>query len=100
MHRGPCFAKGNLGLVRDPLYIKVHSNKNELSINQYIWTGKEASVPEVVIVYQNGVWSPGAVPVGFDPHQSVVISFEREKVRYFDFLRGEGCYYDRSLSGE
>lgn len=98
MHRGPCFAQDGFGIVRDPLSIKVSSSKNELSINRYIWTGKDASVPEVVIVYQNGVWPPGAVPVGFDPHESIVISFEREKVRYFDFRQGEGCYYERSLS--
>lgn len=98
MRRGPCLVKGGLGLIREPLYVKVDSNSNELSINRYVWTGKDASVPEVVIVYQNSIWSPGSVPVGFDPHESVVISFERDKVRYFDFRQGEGCYYDRPLA--
>lgn len=98
MHHGPCFVKGGFGIIRDPLYIKVASNKNEVLIDRQIWTGKDASVPEIVIVYQSGVWSPETVPVGFDPHESTVISFEREKVRYFDFRQGEGCYYDRPLS--
>jgi len=100
MHRGPCLVKGGFGPVWAPLYIKVHSNKNEIWIDRYTWTGKDASVPEVVVVYEDKVWSPGSLPAGFDPKQSVVVSFEREEVRFFDFRRGEGCYYERSLSAE
>jgi hypothetical protein len=94
-----CFSKGGIGIIDRDLYIVVKSGKNDK--NELIlsagnrWTGLSVGTPEVVIFYDNNIWSRQTLPDGFNLSKAVVISFESDKVRFFDFRKMEGGYYDR-----
>lgn len=91
-----CFAKGGLGIIRKDLYVDVKSTKNELVLSAgNRWTGLDATVPEVVIFFQSKVWPPQSLPDGFDLSKAVVVSFERSRIRFFDFDKVSGGYYRR-----
>ena len=90
-------------MVNKNLYIVVKSTKNDR--NELIvrsteetgerWRGKSVTKAEVTIVYDGKVWSPLDIPDGFDLSKSVVVSFERSRIRFFDFQMMAGGYYDR-----
>jgi len=94
---------GGIGMVNKNLYIVVKSAKNdrnELIVKptegtEVRWTGQSAAKPEVAIVYEGKVWSLQAIPDGFDLSKAVVVSFEGSKIRFFDFQKMAGGYYDR-----
>ena len=91
-----CFSKGGLGIVNTSLYIVVKSAKNELRFGEKeIWSGLDASKPEFVAFFDGKVWEAPSLPKGFDLSKSVVISFEGDKVRFFDFQEMSGGYYER-----
>lgn len=91
-----CFAKGGLGIVNTNLYIDLKSDKNELQLSAgNKWIGQSTPTREVVIFFENKIFSPQALPDGFDLSESVVISFEGDKVRFFDFGKMSGGYYKR-----
>jgi hypothetical protein len=98
------FSKGGVGLLNERLYVVVRTQRtgrNELivrSINgtEETWHGKSVTEPEVVFFYEGKVWSPSqTLPDGFDLSRSILVSFEREKVRFFDFEKEYGAYYSR-----
>jgi hypothetical protein len=90
------FAKGGLGIVNPNLYVDVKSARNELRLSGgNKWVGKNALMPEVVIFFGDKVWSPQALPEGFDISQAIVVSFEAERVRFFDFEKMSGGFYRR-----
>jgi|ERR1700734_2174267 hypothetical protein len=101
-----CFSKGGLGIVNTSLYIIVKSSKddsNELIVKpteetEERWKGKDVTTAEVVFVYEGKVWAPQSLPKGFDLSNAVIISFEGEKIRFFDFHATVGGYYDRISS--
>jgi len=92
-----CMPKGGTGIINRNLYISVRSDKNKLTLGErrWTWTGKDASIPEVIIVFQEKVWSSNNLPNGFDLAHAIVISFEADKVRFFDFSKMLGGYYVR-----
>jgi hypothetical protein len=100
------WSKGGIGMVNKNLYIVVKSAGNDM--NELIvkpteeteerWKGKSVTKAEVVFVYQGKVWGPQSLPSGFDLSKAVVISFEGEKIRFFDFQATVGGYYDRISS--
>jgi hypothetical protein len=90
------WSKGGLGIVNTSLYIVVKSARNELLFGEKkSWSGLDASKPEIVVFFENKVWAPQSLPKGFDLSKAVVISFEGEKIRFFDFQAMEGGYYAR-----
>jgi hypothetical protein len=90
------WAKGVLGIIRENLYIDFKSSNNALLFGDgHRWTGRIAPKPEVVIFFDNTVWSLQARPDRFDLSRAVVISFEGSKVRFFDFHKVSGGYYRR-----
>ena len=90
------FAKGGIGIVSENLYIVVKSAKNELVLGAGgRWAGLDAGRPEVVIFFEGRIWSLQAIPDRFDLSKAVVISFESDKVRFFDFHSMSGGYYRR-----
>jgi hypothetical protein len=91
-----CLSKGGLGIVNTSLYVDVKSTKNELLFGEKeTWSGLDASKAEVVVFFQDGVWMPQSLPKGFDLSRAIVVSFERGKIRFFDFQTMSGGYYDR-----
>jgi hypothetical protein len=90
-----CWQKGGLGIVNTHLYIEVKSDRNRLRTDGPDWTGQSASTPEAVIFYENKIWSPQGLPNGFDLTRAIVISFEADKIRFFDFGEMTGGYYKR-----
>lgn len=94
---------GGVGMVNKNLYIVVESAKNDR--NELVmkpteeteerWKGKGVTKAEVVIVYEGKVWSPEALPKRFDLSKAVIASFEESKIRFFDFQKMSGGYFDR-----
>jgi hypothetical protein len=90
-----CFAKGDLGIVTPNLYIELRSERNQLLLAQgKKWAGTEQ--PEVVILFHGQAWKK--VPEGFDLAKAIVVSFEKDRVRFFDFNQMEGGFYRRNLA--
>ena len=90
------FAKGGMGIISGNLYIAVKSAKNELVLNGgEKWVGLDASKPEAVIFFAGRIWSSHGLPDQFDLSKAVVVSFEGNKVRFFDFQKMSGGYYKK-----
>jgi len=95
-----CYSKGGIGIIHQGLYIDLKSVQNELRLTgANRWGGKNAPLPEVVFFFQNKVWSQNALPEGFDISRAIIISFESDKVRFFDFSKMSGGYYLRMKPG-
>jgi hypothetical protein len=94
------FAKGGIGIIDQDLYIVVKSAKNELIFSgANKWLGLDASQNEVVIFFEGKILGQKALPDRFDLSKAVVISFEGNKVRFFDFRKMSGGYYSRPGTG-
>lgn len=98
------FSKGGIGLLNENLYVVVkaqRTGKNELVVRskngaEEAWQGKRVTEPEVVFFYAGKVWSSSqALPDGFDLSRAILVSFEKERVRFFDFEKEYGAYYSR-----
>ncbi len=97
------FSKGGIGIVNQHLYIVVRSavnDRNELIVDsvegkEERWKGKNATKAEVVLVYEGTVLSSQDIPDRFDLSKAVVVSFENDKVRFFDFHTMSGGYYEK-----
>jgi hypothetical protein len=98
-----CWSKGGIGIVgsvedkvNGHFYIVVKSAKNKAVLEGGgQWIGKSAGTREVAIFFENKIWSPPNLPSGFDMSKAVVISFEGDVIRLFQFNGMHGCYYDR-----
>ena len=92
-----CMPKGGLSIISNKdLYIVLKSTKNELMLGaEERWAGQDVPTPEVAIVFEGKVWSQQALPRGFDLSKAVVVSFERDKVRFLDFSEMSGGFYLR-----
>lgn len=98
METNECFSKGGLGIINTDLYIvtKSESNKNELLLgSDGRWAGQNASIPEVVVVFEGKIWTPQSLPQRFVKNESVVVSFEEKNIRFYDYVRMSGGYYAR-----
>jgi hypothetical protein len=90
------FSKGGLGVIDENLYIDLKSPKNELLLKDgKRWTGKVAGAREVVMFFEDRIWSSSDLPNGFDLSKSAVVSFEGDIVRFFRFTGMSGGYYER-----
>lgn len=92
------FAKGGIGIIDENLYIDLKSTKNELIVNPggKRWQGQSAPMPEIAIFFDGKIWSPQQLPEAFDLGGAVVVSFERLRIRFFNFRKMSGGYYERS----
>ncbi len=98
------WAKGGVGLINEHLYVVVNlssNDRNELIIKtadwkEQRWKGKIVTKAEVVIVYEGKVFSSQDIPDQFDLSKAVVISFEQDKIHFFDFQSMHGGYYERN----
>lgn len=98
------FSKGGIGLLNERLYVVVRTQRtgrNELIVrstngSEETWHGRGVMEPEVVFFYEGKVWMPSqTLPDGFDLSRAILVSFEKEKVRFFDFEKEYGAYYSR-----
>ena len=90
-----CLGKGGIGIISTSLYIDLRSDRNQLILTDGSkWTGSDAALSETVIVFNGKAW-PHATPGGFDLSKATIVSFEKERVRFFDFSRMEGGFYKR-----
>ena len=100
MRTHPCFlAKGGVGSIGTDLYVATKSTQNKImwghGENSKKWIGRESSKAEVVVFFDGNVWSPQSLPVGFDKSKSLVVSFDKKHIRFYDFSRNWGGYYAR-----
>src|SRR5215467_1450377 len=60
-------SKGGVGIIMQNLYVDLKSAKNELILSAGArWTGQDVPAPEAVIFFEGKIWSPQALPSGFD----------------------------------
>jgi len=61
-------SKGGVGIVNTHLYILTKSTKNELLLgdDHKRWTGLPQTKPQVVIYYQNQVYTADQLPINFN----------------------------------
>lgn len=105
-------SKGGIGMISEELYVVVKSStkdRNELivvppghlgqdqsaPVPETRWKGKGVTEAEVAIFFQGKVWSSQALPDRFDLSKAVVISFEGDKIRFFNFQAMAGGYFQR-----
>jgi hypothetical protein len=89
-------AKGGIGIVNTHLYVDLKSVKNELILDGgNRWAEQPREKEEVVVFFENRVWSKDDVPQGFDLSKAIIVSFEGNIVRFFDFGKMSGGYYRR-----
>jgi hypothetical protein len=97
------WSKGGVGLVLGPsdgnLFVVTKSSRNEMmwgyEEKSKNWIGRSSSTPEVVVFYDGKVWPPQSLPHGFDKSKSVVVSFEENNIRFYDYVHNQGGYYER-----
>ena len=98
------FSKGGIGLLNEHLYVVVKTKKtdrNQLIVRsksgaEEAWNGKRVTEPEVVFFYDDKVWPCiQALPDGFDLSRTIMVSFEKDKIRFFDFEKEYGAFYRR-----
>ncbi|MEP7011979.1 MAG: hypothetical protein ABJC13_16765 [Acidobacteriota bacterium] len=94
-----CRGKGGFGVVADQVYADLDAERNKLLLfGKASWIGLEAHQRQVVLVWKHHVISGLDLPRGFSVEDAVVVSFEGERVIFFNFLAEAGGYYKRSPS--
>jgi hypothetical protein len=95
----PMYGKGGVGIVNERLFVLTKTPYNELILRttkdgpDHQWRGKTASEVQVVFIFEDRVWEAKSLPKNFNLAISVVISFEKDKIRVFSFQDEQGCYY-------
>jgi hypothetical protein len=100
MEASPKWSKGGVGMIHDlNLFVHVHSSRNEITWNwdrsPKNWIGQSSLTPEVVVFCDGNVWPAQSLPHGFNKGNSVVISFEKKSIRFYDYIHQSGGYYER-----
>ncbi len=91
-----CMSKGGIGIVHLDLYIDLGSKANELILaNGNRWKGANSGEAQVLFVLDGEVIAEPTAKKDFKLERSVVVSFEQDKVSFFDFGAGTGGYYER-----
>jgi hypothetical protein len=91
-----CISKGSVGIVNTHLYIALTSDKNELILDGgKRWVDQLRDKREVVIFFENRVLAKDDVLPGFNLSKAIIVSFEGNIVRFFDFNEMSGGYYRR-----
>ena len=91
------FAKGGIGLVRRDLYVVVNSKNNELRLGAgKSWVGMDAQERQVIFVRGQDVIVTPDLPKEFKLEDSVVVSFQTDRIVFYDFASGSGGFYRRT----
>lgn len=95
-----CWPKGGIGIINKDLYIVLKSKSNELILGDgKRWVGAASTARQVVFVSEQKVVSGADIPSRFKLESSALISFEGDKISFFDFQSGIGGFYQR-IKGE
>jgi len=93
--------KGGLASIADGIYVTVKTGTNEVIIQglsgaDVTWTGKASDQPEVVVIFGRQVLEWSRLPADWDLSRAILVSFERDRVRFFDFAKATGGFYPRA----
>ncbi len=91
-------AKGGVGVIEKDVHVLLISSKNSIvSRLSGEWHGQSKDVNEVVIVFEGKVFTSTEIQDvdGFDLANCILVSFQRERVRVFNFKKFVGGYYSR-----
>lgn len=95
----PVMGKGGVGIIGTDLFVTTSTKRNEIQWgfgeNSKKWIGRRASKPEVVVFFDGKVWPPQSLPPGFNKSNSVVVSFDKKKICFYDYVHHQGGYYER-----
>ena len=79
-----CFGKGGLGLVVKQTYAVLDSPRNELRLpGRKSWVGESLSERQLIVVFDGDAFSEGHLPSRFRLAESTVVSFEGDKITFF-----------------
>jgi len=91
-----CFSKGGLGIIHRGVYVVVNSHRNELKFGQgQSWVGSTRITPEVVFIQNDRVIENPKTNTDFDLSKCLLVSFQPDRVMFFDFTKSKGGYYLR-----
>lgn len=91
-----CFPKGGLGIIAKRIYVVLDATQNELKIpDGKDWVGRSKTEKEAVIIFGGRVFSTSDLPSDYRLNESILASFEAEKVIFFDFRTLGGGFYRR-----
>ena len=101
-------SKGGLGILMSPndanLFAVTKSSTNEIEWgsgeSSRSWIGQDSSIPEVAVFYEGKVWPLQFLPHDFNKNKSVIVSFEKKRISFYDFVHSSGGYYERHDSNE
>jgi hypothetical protein len=94
-------SQAGIGVIRDEsegyLVVSTCSRKNEilwqLGDKHHNWSGRRSTTVQAVVFFGGKIWYPNTLPQNFDRSQSVVIYFEGNYVRFFDYVHNQGGYF-------
>lgn len=101
--------KGGIATIGDGIFVGVNTRNNEVRIQTARssgavawdeWTGKPSDQREVVVVFERKVRAWSELPASFDLSKAILVSFEADRVRVFDFGRARGGFFARSAASK
>ncbi len=96
INENECFSKGGLGIIRPEVYVVTRSVSNEILLSHgQRWVGEMGSRRQVLFVFGDKVVEHPTQAVAFDLSKAIVISFQEERIYFYDFAAGKGGYYRR-----
>jgi hypothetical protein len=57
------------------------------------WAGARSTTTQVVFFWNGRIWPPTHLPQDFDRSRSVVIFFDGNYVRFYDYAQNSGGYF-------
>lgn len=92
-----CVPKAGTALVSGDVYIALNREMNTLWLGEHHleWVGAEKKTKQAVLVFHEKVMDQNNLPKDFELSGSILISFEENKVSFFDFSSFQGGYYLR-----
>ena len=96
LYKAQFVSHGGMGIISDSIYIVVRSQKNELLMpNGQRWIGSDHSSKQMVCVMGNVVYEDASKWKGFDLAKMILVSFEGDRIYFFDFKNLIGGFYLR-----
>lgn len=88
--------QGGIGIVGPSTYVVATSKKNELILpDKTHWTGQDKDVHQAVCFFNGKIYDPVEDKNTFSLADSLLVSFEGDKIYFFDFKTFKGGFYQR-----